>query len=127
MKEMSKSEFVDRASSILRARKIFVPHITKNISIAFEIYQELLAENKRQLELQATRSRDFGPLMGLIRPSCPDCGAELGLRLIGCPKGRKNMHGWRSSWVCPNDECCYEEFSKKDLQGWVDTLEKKEV
>jgi hypothetical protein len=126
MKELTKEEFADRAQAIANARKIFVPHFTRNISIAFEIYQEMLAEQKRKIVLEKERSRDYGPLEGLIRPMCPDCEIEMHLRLITCKHGPKNRFGWRSSWMCPNDECCYETFSKKDLQGWIDTLEKKE-
>ena len=127
MKKLTPKEFHDRADAIIRARKIFMPHFTKNITIAFEIYQGMLAEQERDLTLGRSRERDYNILMGLQRPLCPDCGKELALRIINIPKGKDNLHGHRSSWICEDPNCCYEKFSKKDLTEWLKTLKKKEA
>jgi len=127
MKKLTVEEFQDRAQAILRARKIFISSgVTKNISVAFELYQEMLAEQERVLRLTHERNRDYGILANLQRPICPDCGKELGLRLINTPKGNANIHGYNSSWAC-DDECCHEEFSTNTLQDWLKELKQKEA
>jgi len=126
MKKLTQEEFEDRAEAIARAKEIFTPHMTNNITIAFEIYQEMLAERERQLTLSTERERDYGILANLQRPLCPACSKELGLRLINIPKGKDNLYGYASSWVCEDLDCLYEEFSLKTLNDWLDTLPKKE-
>ena len=126
MKKLTVEEFQDRAQAILRAREIFISSgVTKNISVAFEIYQGMLAEKERVLKLTYERNRDYGILANLQRPICPDCGKELGLRLINTPKGNANVNGYNSSWAC-DDSCCHEEFSTNTLQDWLKELKQKE-
>jgi len=127
MKKLTTGEFHDRAQAIIRARRIFIPHLTKNISIAFEIYQEMLAETERKLRLDEERAKDYGILSEKQRPICPKCGKELFLRLIGTPQGAGNIHGYRSAWVCSEGDCIYEDFSKNTLQDWLEQLPQKET
>ena len=126
MKKLTQEEFSDRTQAVLLARKIFMPHLTKNISIAFEIYQKILAENNLKLTLARERERDYGILATLQRPLCPSCGKELALRLINIPQGKKNLFGHKSAWICEDQSCAYEEFSSNTLSDWLNILPKKE-
>ena len=41
---------------------------------------------------------------------CPECGKlSYNLRSICTPKGKANIHGYKSAWYC--EECGYEKFS----------------
>ncbi len=128
MNKLTKSEFDDRMQAVARARKIFIPHITKNISIAFALYQEVLAEHKRDVFLSTMTSGDkMRTVMdSFVRPNCPDCGKVLYLRLINTPKGKANIHGYKSQWMCIQDDCSYEVYSQKTLNEWMKELDKKE-
>jgi hypothetical protein len=136
MRNLRWDEFQDRIEALARARKIFIPHITKSITTAFELYQEVLAEGRRKVALETkaegNRTRRF--MDDFIRPRCPECGAELYLRIIDigiCPHtGRQspaNAKGWRSCWLCEKGDCIYEAYSKKTLKDWVKELPLKEV
>jgi len=126
MRKLTKEEFQERAEAIVRARKIFIPHFTKNISIAFEIYNKMLAEQEYKQKLTNERLRDYNILAELQRPLCPECGKELGLRVINIPRSTQNRNGYRSCWVCEGETCIHEEYSIKTLQDWLETLDKKE-
>uniref|UniRef100_A0A6M3KIL3 Uncharacterized protein n=1 Tax=viral metagenome TaxID=1070528 RepID=A0A6M3KIL3_9ZZZZ len=129
MNKLSKEEFIDRITSIAEARKIFIPHITKNITIAFQLYQEILADKERSLFLKSINS---GNRMQTIldkyeRPKCPKCKEYLRLRLISIPRGIKNKFGYKSCWMCDNTDCYYEDYSTKGWKEWLEILEKKGV
>lgn len=119
MKKLSKEEFEDRTQAVLRAQEIFMPHITNNISIAFEIYQKVLAEEERKLSLSKERKKHYNIMSHYKRPDCPKCGKELGLRIINIPQGKKNVHGYNTAWEC---ECSYEEYSTNTLDDWLKVL-----
>lgn len=126
MKRLNFEEFKDRTGAVMRAQRIFTPHFTKNITTAFKIYQEVLADRDREIFIN--RMRDFelpSPLDEYERPKCPECGGNLFLRLIGVPKGSRNRKGWKSCWECINGECVYEAYSKKDLFQWMKRLRRK--
>lgn len=127
MKKLTKEEFFDRVEAVVRAKEIFIPHLTKNISIAFELYQEVLAERERKLQLAEERQKYYSVLSEYKRPECPKCGTPLFLRLIGEPKGPKNVHGYRTCWICTDGpkDCVYEKYSGKTLREWMRELEKK--
>ena len=112
----------------MAARRIFIPHITKNISIAFGLYQEVLAEQERDIFLSAMSNGDKlrTKLDDFVRPTCPDCGNDLYLRIINTPKGKANIHGYRTQWMCIQDDCIYEKYSEKTLSEWMRELNKKE-
>ena len=126
MRKLTLREFHDRTQAIARARRIFIPHFTKSITLAFEIYQEMLAETERKLRLDEERAQDYGLLSEKQRPLCPECGSELFLRLIGVPQGPGNINGYRSAWVCSEGDCTYEEFSMNTLTDWLEQLPEKE-
>lgn len=139
MKILSPNEFKRRALAVSHARKIFIPHVTKNITIAFEMYLQVMYDMIEPMRLRLT-SRDGGRpptlLDTYVRPKCPKCGWDLFLRLISsggkCPQTGKvipenaNRFGWRSCWECVKGDCVYEEYSKKELKDWLMTLPKKE-
>jgi len=129
MKKLRLEEFQDRINAVVKARKIFIPHITKNISIAFGLYQEILAEQKRDIFLNTIsggqRSKTF--IDRYKRPKCPKCGKELGLRILDELTEKENPKGWRTCWVCPDSfiedaECFYEEYSRKSVNDWMQEL-----
>lgn len=127
MKKLTYDEFHDRVRALSRARKIFIPMLTKNISIAFELYQEVLAETERDLFLTAATG-GRAPMTWLDqfeRPVCPECGEPLYLRIIKEPKGPKNQKGWVTCWGCLGPSCFYEGYSKKNVAEWVRELRKK--
>lgn len=127
MKKISFEEFHDRVNAIVRARKIFIPHLTKNIGIAFEIYQEVLAEKEREIFL-TTMSGGRAPMTFLDayeRPKCPKCGEDLYLRLIKEPKGKRNQRGWNTCWECIGPNCFYEKYSRRTLKRWMKKLRRK--
>ena len=123
MKTLTKKEFMDRAEAIIKAKQIFIPHFTMNITIAFEIYNEMLAEEKHQLKLTTERTRDYGILSESQRPLCPECSTEMGLREINTPQGKQNLKGYKSSWIC--EKCLHEEYSTNTLQDWLKELKKR--
>jgi len=125
MKRLAYEGFHDRVEALLRARKIFIPHITKNISIAFEIYQELLAEQERDLYLESERQYMYSIISGYIRPLCPDCNSELYLRVIYPEEGPSNTQGYQSCWICIKDDCIYEKYSMETMSQIIKTLKKK--
>jgi len=110
MRDLSKGQFLDRMEreeAINRARKIFINSgVTNNISVAFELYQELIAENERLLQLN-TMEHGKGQASWLQnsdkydRPNCPDCMEPLSLNVIECGRGIKsagNKRGWCTRW-----------------------------
>lgn len=127
MECLKQREFQDRVEAVARARKIFIPHITKNISIAFQLYQEILAKQERKLTL-TTKEGGRRPRTWLDqyeRPKCPKCGEELYLRIVKEPKGRGNQKGWKSCWECLGLTCFYEEYSKKPIKRLIKKLRRK--
>lgn len=50
-----------------------------------------------------------------IAPACPDCGNRVDLIGIKTPKGKANIHGYRSQWVCSHPECIYEKYSTRQV------------
>ena len=123
MKRLTEKEFSARAKALARAKKIFTPHVTNNIAIAFSIYLELLAEQEHQLFINrmTTRASRFD---GYIRPKCPQCDMDLNLIIINIPKGRQNRYGYKTLWQCP--VCDYEEYSTKTVQNWIKELKMEE-
>jgi len=127
MKQMTFEEFEDRTKAVVRARKIFTPHLTKNITEAFAIYQKVLAETPRSVMIS---SKEGGRRPQTIvdqfeRPLCPECGEPLFLRIIKIPKGPRNKKGWKSCWVCDGPLCCYESYSKLDINQWLARLKRR--
>lgn len=114
MNKLSKEEFAKRIRAVAEARRIFIPHLTKDISIAFEMYLSVFEEKEISLFLQTDRHGNRTQnIMDLYeRPKCPECGSDL--RCFQLPeKGPNNLYGFATQWVCVtqvNGEYCgYEE------------------
>lgn len=136
MKKLDIKEFQDRIEAAARARKIFTPHLTKSISVAFELYQEILAEQDRLDRLNSRMARRIPTIFDKYeRPKCPKCGADLKLRTImrrgKCPRTgeriprESNKFGWRTCWECRKGDCTYEEYSRREWKDWLITLTPK--
>jgi len=125
MKQLTKEEFFDRTKVIALARKIFTPHLTKDITIAFELYQKVLSEVERPIqvttEIAGQRSKTF--MDEFKKPSCPVCSSELGIRTVNEPKGPANVEGFQTVWICRSNGCSHSEYSKKSLLDWTHELE----
>lgn len=127
MKRISYDEFRDRTKAIAKARKIFIPHFTKNITIAFGLYQEVLAEQEQDRFL-TTVTGGRVPMTWLDqyeRPRCSFCKEPLYLRIINIPKGNQNQRGWKTCWECLGPNCTHEEYSKKSVNEWVKRLKRR--
>lgn len=128
MKRLTEREFQDRVQAVAKAGKIFIPHLTKNISVAFELYQEVLAEQERVRFLTTISGGKIQRtwLDQYERPACPQCKEPLYLRIIREPMGPGNQKGWKTCWECLGPNCFYEEYSKKGVSKWVTELKKKD-
>lgn len=119
MKQLSSEEFYDRVLAVLRARRIFItPGITKNISEAFEIYQEVIAERDRQVFLDI---QYYGNKLGgadrFERPKCPVCDSPMLFRQVP-----ENVEGIKTQLVCSNRDCDTVYDSEKTLEEWMKEL-----
>jgi hypothetical protein len=123
MRRMRQQEFEDRAKALSRAKKIFMPHLTQNVAVAFDMYLKILAEHKHDRFLTNATTRK-SKLDGYVRPKCPECDTDLLLYIINTPKGRSNRKGWRTLWQCP--VCAYEKYSKKTVDDWIKELKMEE-
>jgi hypothetical protein len=122
MKRISFNEFQQRMEEVAKARKIFMPHITNNITIAFELYQEILAEEKMKefFTAEAIGNRSMTPMDDFERPLCPDCQSPMRFRPVP-----QNDEGVNTQLVCENCDLVLD--SEKTIQEWYQMLEKKNV
>lgn len=133
MKKLTREEFVDRLIAVAEARKLFIQSgITNNITVAFELYQELIATKERALvldsgEQQAHKGPGFQEAeitipvdIELEKPSCPDCGESLNLRQATPDEIEE---GFRSAWFCK--KCDFVGQSEKSVMRWIRELPEK--
>lgn len=114
MKELSFDEFSRRTQEVLLARKIFIGSgITKNISDAFALYQEVLAAKKAE-EVITNTQKVFA---GIERPRCEECDTPLALKI-----NATDIDGNRypTAWICQN--CGMEYYSDKTAREWYEVL-----
>ena len=123
MKKLNYEEFQKRVTEVNKAAKIFAP-LTNNISEAFKLYQEVLAEEQMEVFVSTAMmgNKPMTPMDNFERPKCPECQNELRLKL-----GAKDQDGkeWNSSWVCT--QCLAEFYSEKTAQEWMNELRRKDV
>lgn len=120
MRKLTYEEFEDRTQAVLRAHRIFIDSsVTNNISIAFDIYQQVLAEQDREVFLSTMiqGQTPITPLDAYARPTCPDCGADMRCRPLS-----ENDEGWLTQWVCSNDDCDLVLNSEKSVDEWMAEL-----
>jgi hypothetical protein len=121
MKKMDYEEFIKRTAEIFKANKIFGNLTNDNLSASFTIYQELLAEEKREVFMSTKTGGNGVPTImdEFRRPTCPDCNIDM--RLKG---GATDMQGkfWNTAWVC--EKCLTEYYSEKTVNDWMGELER---
>ena len=122
MKKMTFDEFQKRAEKVAKALKIFTPHFTDNVTVAFEMYQKILASEEMPVHVssEAVFGRTMTPLDDYVRPKCPEEGTELRLRVGAVDADGKK---WETAWVCP--VCAAEYYSDKTVEGWMNELPKR--
>ena len=123
MKKMNFKEFQKRVLEVNKATRIFAP-LTNNITDAFKLYQEVLAEEKQEVFISTAMggNKSISPFDEYERPNCPECETDLRLRI-----NAKDVTGklWKTSWVC--EKCNAEFYSDKTVQEWMNELEKRTV
>jgi len=120
---MTEEEFQDRTQAILRSNQIFIDSgVTKNISIAFEIYQKVLADREREIFLstQFYGNKPRTPFDHYERPLC-ECGSEMQFRMV--PPNDEDI---KLQLVCINEKCDIVLNSDNDINWWLSNLKVKE-
>ena len=116
-------EYRDREDAIHRARRIFIfSGFTKNVSLAFTAYQQLLSETERPIMVRTSWYDKFAATQfdDLERPLCPDCGDIMFFRNV-----QKNNEGVLSQLVCSNPRCDVVLNSEHTLDWWKAFLPKR--
>jgi len=113
MKNLNFNEFQKRIGTVAKARKIFIPHITKNITIAFQLYQDILA--KEQMAVMISKINT--PFGNIERPRCDECDTEMMLNPAPKKIGDKT---YPTTWICP--KCKIEEYTEKTAEQWYEEL-----
>lgn len=121
MKKIDYKEFSDRLQEVAKARRIFIPNITNNITVAFELYQEILAEERRDVFVSTiTGGREAQTEMhDYDRPVCPEDNIPLYLKVMAVDRDGKI---WSTSWYCK--KCGIEFYSDKTTDDWIKELTK---
>lgn len=119
MNKLTQQEFQDRVEAVANARKIFINLTGGNITNAFTLYQEVLAEKTREIWIDSVvhGHRHPSPLDGYDRPKCPDCGNDLMFRPINDPT---QIH--KVMLDCENPECNTRLYSENDLNWWMEEM-----
>lgn len=119
MKKINFEEFQKRVNEVNKAGKIFAP-LTNNITDAFTLYQEILAEERMEVfvSVGVMGSRPLTPMDDFERPLCPDCNSPMRFRIIP-----PNDEGVNTQLVCENCDLVLD--SEKTIQEWYQILEKK--
>lgn len=118
-KNLTEEQFQKRLRELAIARKIFIPHITNNVTTAWEMYQGLVASEKMDIFISNAQVEhlDKNPLKGLKRPKCPECNGDMVLRLFPVDMNGKQ---WPTSWACK--PCIIEVYSDKTVEQWKGEL-----
>jgi hypothetical protein len=119
MNKLNFKEFQKRVNEVNKAYRIFSP-LTNNMTEAFRLYQEVLAEEKMEVFVStATGNRPMTPIDDFVRPKCPECDIELMLRTNVRDVNEKV---WNTSWFCQT--CLTDYYSDKTVQEWMQELKK---
>jgi hypothetical protein len=119
MKKLTFEEFQNRVNEVNKAYRIFKP-LTNNMTDAFILYQEVLAEEKMDVMIPASSmaNRPMTPFDDKERPLCPDCQSPMRFRPVP-----QNDEGVNTQLVCENCDLVLD--SEKTIQEWYQMLEKK--
>jgi transposase-like protein len=123
MKKIDFTEFQNRINEVNKAYRIFSP-LTNNMTEAFRLYQEVLAEEKMEVFISTATSgnKPLSPLDDFERPKCPECQTDLRLR-VGAKD--ENEKAWNTAWFC--EKCQAEFYSDKTVQEWMNELQRRDV
>lgn len=120
MKKLTQQEFTERMEAIQRAQRIFIESgLTNNITVAFQIYQEVFAERERQLFIteQYGDYKPGGNLSRYERIPCPDCDSNMFLSQADGSEGSKTM------LACT--KCDTRLASDKSVEEWMEALKRR--
>ena len=122
MNKLTQEEFEDRTKAVARARRIYINLTGGNITDAFQLYQEVLAEQEREVIINTLTSGNRTRTLfdNFDRPKCPTCGALLMFRPVA-----PNNEGTQVQLVCENPQCDMVLNSPESLQEWADKLRKE--
>ena len=121
MNKLNQEEFQDRIQAVARARRIFIDSgLTKNITEAFTLYQEVLAEQEREIIIDTLTGGNRPPALFDLydRPECPECGADLMFRPTA-----PNEEGITVQLVCENPQCDVVLDSMMSIDDWAKELQ----
>ena len=120
MNRLTEQEFEDRTQAVARARKIFINLTAGNITDAFTLYQEVLAETEREVIINTLTAGNRTRTLfdNWERPKCPDCGASLMFRPVA-----ENPEGVKVQLVCENPECDTVLNSEMSIEDWAKELQ----
>ena len=120
MNKLTEQEFQDRIQAVARARKIFINLTGGNITDAFTLYQEVLAEQERAVIINTLTAGNRPPALfdQFERPKCPDCGANLMFRPVPI-----NPEGIKVQLICENPECDTILNSEMSIEEWAKELQ----
>ena len=123
MKKLTYEEFSRRINEVNKAYRIFKP-LTNNMTDAFRLYQEVLAEEKMQVFVSSATggNRPVTPMDDFERPKCPECQIDLRLRVGAKDENEKE---WNTAWFC--EQCKAEFYSDKTVQEWMNELQRRDV
>ena len=98
MKKLGYAEFQKRVNEVNKAFRIFSP-LTNNMTEAFRLYLEVLAEEQYDLFISAETygNRSMTPIDDYERPLCPDCQSPMRFRMV--PPNDENVN---TQLVCGN-------------------------
>jgi hypothetical protein len=116
---MNQEEFQDRIEAVARARKIFINLTEGNITNAFTLYQEVLAEQDRKIWISTAISGNRPPALfdKYDRPKCPDCGNDVMFMPL-----KPNPEGYQVMLTCENPECKTVLYSEMSIEDWEKEL-----
>jgi hypothetical protein len=123
MKKIDFTEFQKRINEVNKAYRIFKP-LTNNMTEAFRLYQEVLAEEKMEVVVSSATggNRPVTPMDDFERPQCPECQIDLRLRVGAKDENEKE---WNTAWYC--EKCKAEFYSDKTVQEWMNELQRRDV
>ena len=99
-KEFLEKEFPAFAWAMLQDFRAFILYIRERGFTVDEILNMITEEQERRQAQTETE---------IVKVPCPECDGMLYLRDIRIPKGKNNVYGYRSAFVC--SKCTFERFS----------------
>ena len=127
MKRLTQEEFtahLEREAAIMRARNIFIKSdITNNITVAFELYQKVLAETERPIYAEPIYGKtELSVFDTLPRVPCPACNSPMYIRRVP-----PNDEGVLTQLVCSSETCQEVLDTDKTVEEWIEILKEEDA